>query len=183
MNQNRPKCHFVWQKQIFNWCQIFPLSISWMGSSGGQSARQTEISPPALEQLLLIYNLQFCPKEFSFSPFHTKALKARSQVSDYCETIKSLLSFVSCLWGGGWVLEDTSQKCPEVQNMHSNWLCISVPSPSCSLGSHRFIPTPSQRKIWVCSGWRSSQHSSIRTHVPFVSTGKWHKLFLLPVFD
>lgn len=78
----------------------------------------------------------------SNSPFHRSTQKPSRQDHTswiiVSQTIKSLLPFVSWLW----VLEDSSQKCPKVQNMHSNWLCISVPSPApiSPVGSHRFVP-------------------------------------------
>lgn len=76
MNQNRPKCHSLWRKQFFNWHQIFPLSISWMGSSGGHGAKKAGRSLPVLWgscYFATAYKLQFCSKQFSFSPLLHKS--------------------------------------------------------------------------------------------------------------
>lgn len=166
MNQNRPKCHSVWWKQFFNWCQLFAVSISWMGPSGARV--QGNLKDLSLCFGADIYwSLQVLFQAILLFPLHTEALKARSQplLMTVSQTIKSSPSFVSCLWGGGSVLEDSSQKCPKVQNMHSSWLCISVPSPdAAALWDLRFVPTTSEIKRGVCSGWtvplEMSAHSS-----------------------
>lgn len=127
----------------------------------------------------------------SNSPLHhsyTKVLKARTQVSaDYCEPDNEIITFICqlalrwCLSLGGY--QPKVPKGTEHTATDSAFLYLyPIPKPCCSLGSHRFVPAPSQIKIWVCSGWRSSKHSSVRTPVPFLSTAKWHKL-LLPVFQ
>lgn len=87
MNQNRLKCNFVWWKQFFfNSCQVFPLHVSWMWPSGGQSAMKTK------KHLFMLWSSyyptiadkhQFYYKQVLLFTTSTKALKARTQISAY----------------------------------------------------------------------------------------------------
>lgn len=128
----------------------------------------------------------------SNSPFHLSTQKPSGQdhsslLITVRQTMKSLLSSVSCLWVvvEFWRMPARSaQRYKPSSATASAFLCLHlIPEPCCSLGSHRFVPTPPQIKMWVCSGWRCSKHSRGRTHAPFLLTAKWHKLLLLPVFQ
>lgn len=123
----------------------------------------------------------------SNSPFHLSTQKPSRQdhssvLITVRQTMKSLLSSVSWLWAlvEFWRMPARSaQRYKPCSATDSAFLCLHLtPEPCCSLGSHRFVPTPSKIKIWVCSGWRCSKHSRGRTRAPFLSTAKWHKLLL-----
>ena len=188
MNQNRLKCHCMWWKQFFyNWCQVFPLSISWMGLSWGQSAIKAE------KHLLVLWRSYYpvyftiissIISKFSFSPLLQKPSRQehKSLLTIVSQTIKSLLSFVSWLWGGVWALEDTSQNCQKAWKMQNSLLCISVSllhhcrQPASSRGfshiCHNLQHQVLWMKVWFRSGKSSSKHSSVRTPVASLNSSQ-----------
>lgn len=184
MNQNRPKCHFVWWKQFFNWCQLFPLSISWMGPSGGQGARKTERSLPVFQSsyFATAYKLQFCSSNSSFS--HTEALKARSQ--PLLIIVRQLNHYFHLSAGFEVVAEfwrmpaKSAQRYKTCTAADSAFLCLHLVL--LLSGISQICPNTTRNKNMGLFWLEIPKHSSVRTHDPFLSTPKWQKLSLL-VFE
>lgn len=154
---------------------------------GPKCKENSKISACALEQIFTeAYKLQFCSKQFSFS--HSTLKPSRQdhspcwwlwarQLNHYLH-LSAAFEVVAEFW------RIPAKSALRYKTWHSSWLCISVPSPDpAALGSHRFVPTASEIKRGVCSGWRSSKNSSARSHDPSLSIAKWHQLLLLPLFQ